>query len=433
MLGCTVALNCALLSWALREGGRSGKIGKLLLLASTLVYFNIEGLGAGLQETSFGAPRGLAVTSGQYGSEIVRKAVLLISLFQLCLYLGYASDVPCKRIQRWAAKRRDRGSRMSILWRILFVFCIFIGLLGYSGFDVTSAWGVLIASYRRLETGLQGDSIWESLISIGLYGAGAAFVAGLQAKNQWRYGWYLLGLCAVGPIVMRGTRHQLLFSILPVIVVLWRRLSESNSRSRVLNWIAAAVVCVSVLQLQLAIRASGWDAISYLSWDKFEYSSTTGQFQALLFAEYLVPDHHEYFCEPVEPFFITHWVPRKIWPDKPVMQSWQYYNVLATNNSRNWNVTPSVIGQYYMNWGIVGVLGIGWWLGALTSIADRIAMVLDNVKQQALTVSIGMIYAFIVASFRFYAPYYAAYVVIGLACTMIVSRRRRPASQLDYR
>src|SRR5581483_11492608 len=123
--------------------------------------------------------------------------------------------------------------------------------------------------YRRLETGLQGDSIWESLISIGLYGAGTAFVSGLLARSRARYTWYLLGFAAVGPIIMRGTRHQLLFALLPVIVVLWGRLRGSHARGRIVKWLTVAILCAAVLQLQLAIRASGWDELSYLTIDNF--------------------------------------------------------------------------------------------------------------------------------------------------------------------
>jgi hypothetical protein len=271
--------------------------------------------------------------------------------------------------------------------------------------------------------GLQGDTLLESLIIVGLYGAAVSFVKGYLTRGRARYAWYCVALTAIAPIVMRGTRHPLLFALMPLILVLWTKLRESQARAQVLRWLIGAVLLAGLLQVQLAVRASGWDALRYVNIDAVTEPNATGQFHALLFAEYLVPDHHEYFMEAVEPFFLFHWMPRKLWPGKPTMQSWEYYNTLATNNSRNWNVTPSVIGQYFMNWGIAGVVAIGCWLGSLTSLTDRLFRTLNTSRQQAMVGFIGMVYAFIIASFRFYAPFYAAYVVIGFGCTLLLTCR----------
>src|SRR4051794_12163773 len=175
---CMATLNAALLLMTLRQATRTGVVGKLLLTAGTLVYFNIEALAAGLQETSFGATRGLFISTGQYDIALIRKAMLLIALFQFSLYLGYASQLPHKRLQKWASSRCDSRSIFSSGLRVVFSACLIVGLLAYNSFSPTATWSSLMASYRRLEMGLQGDTLLESLIIVGLYGAAVSFVKG---------------------------------------------------------------------------------------------------------------------------------------------------------------------------------------------------------------------------------------------------------------
>jgi len=148
---------------------------------------------------------------------------------------------------------------------------------------------------------------------------------------------------------------------------------------------------------------------------------------ALLFAEYLVPGQHGYFKELAEPYFIMHWIPRQVWPNKPIMESWNYYNEAYVEGGA-FNVTPSVIGQFHLSWGLPGVMFIGLWLGFLTMFADRFLRRLDPQRQTAMFVVVGMFYAFIISSFRFYSPVYFSYFFFGLLAMFLLTRRRKVAS-----
>src|SRR5205814_10697283 len=134
---------------------------------------------------------------------------------------------------------------------------------------------------------------------------------------------------------------------------------------------------------------------------------------ALLFAEYLVPKEHPYFKEMTEPFFVIHWIPRQIWPEKPIMESWAYYNDSYTQGAA-FNVTPSVIGQFHLNWGWPGVIFIGAWLGFLTLVVDSMLVMFDSDRQRAMFVVVGMFYAFIISSFRIYSLLYFSIFLFGL-------------------
>src|SRR5207253_916461 len=90
-----------------------------------------------------------------------------------------------------------------------------------------------------------------------------------------------------------------------------------------------------------------------------------------------------------------------------------------------YNVTPSVIGQFYMSWGPSGVVFIGLWLGFLTALGDRVFLLLDSDRQRAMFVAGGMFYAFIISSFRFYSPIYFSYFLFGFVAMLALTSRPR--------
>jgi len=224
-----------------------------------------------------------------------------------------------------------------------------------------------------------------------------------------------------------GARHLWLFVALPACIVAITTIQGRMTPFRTLRLLAIALVVLVVIQLQLVLRQIGWGEIGGVTLAQLLETVTTGQFSALLFAEYLVPDVHGYFLEPAEPFFLIHWIPRQYWPDKPIMESWAYYNYAYTRGQA-FNVTPSVIGQFHINWGFSGVLYIGLLLGVLASLADRAIISIDLKRQRAMAVVIGMFYAFLVSSFRLYSPVYFTYFIFGVV-GMLLLTRRQPATQ----
>src|SRR5215813_9487244 len=121
------------------------------------------------------------------------------------------------------------------------------------------------------------------------------------------------------------------------------------------------------------------------------------------------------------------------------MESWTFYNDNYVQGAK-FNVTPSVIGQFHLNWGLPGVLFIGGWLGFLTALADRVLLMLNSERQRAMFVVSGMFYAFIISSFRFYSPVYFSYLLFGVIAMFLLTRRRafktvgalRPQASVAY-
>jgi hypothetical protein len=268
-----------------------------------------------------------------------------------------------------------------------------------------------------------------------MYGAALFFVYALKTSTWRRFWWLLLGVMAAIPFVSGGARHLWLYISLPSVLIVLRGFKGKLDRYRIWGLAATVFVVLLVAQAQFVYRAVGWREISNVAPDDLASLNNTGQFTALLFAEHLVPDEHPYFKELTEPYFIIHWIPRQVWPNKPIMESWTFYNESYVQGA-TFNVTPSVIGQFHLNWGFPGVIFIGAWLGFLTCLADRVFLLLNSDKQRALFVVNGMFYAFIVSSFRFYSPIYFSYFLFGLMAMFLITRRHgfsQPVAELTPR
>ena len=146
------------------------------------------------------------------------------------------------------------------------------------------------------------------------------------------------------------------------------------------------------------------------------------QFGAELIAIKVTEDVGHFFMEPMTPFFLTHFIPHQFWAGKPYPASWQYFNDEWTQGG-NFNVTPSITGQYYMNWGYVGVVWIGLFIGALARFCEDWFRRL-RVQQQLLSATVaGLLLSFVFFSFRIYHPLYFAYPLFGYLVYVVITRR----------
>ena len=242
-----------------------------------------------------------------------------------------------------------------------------------------------------------------------------------QFKNLWVL---CVTAIAILPFVFTGTRHLAIYAFLPTLILLIKNRPPGKLRfAHVSAWSAAALVLLIVLQLQMQLRQRGVTGVTAIRTSDVANINVTYQFSSLLFARYLVPTFHGYFKEIPEPYFAIYWVPRSLWSGKPFMKSWEVFDADYTRG-QHFNVTPSIIGQFYLNWGIFGVIRAGFMMGFFAYVADRLLMRVDTKSQLATSVMIGMFYAFIVSTFRFYAPMYFGYFAFGIVGAVLLTREQ---------
>ncbi len=420
-------LSLALLIVVAKEALQTRSIGKLCLVAGVFVFYWIEALDLAFQKNPFSIPEGFPITATQFEPELIRQALVYITVFQLLLLVGYSIRPRLEKAVGFFSSRVDSLSFDRWILVVLLVACSVLPLLIFYDFDFDNIVSALLASRSGTDLETSEPGITQHLALFGIYGAALFFVYALKTSTWHRLWWLLLGAMVAVPFVTGGTRHLWLYISLPSVLILLRGFKGQLDGRRVVGFAAAALVVFVVAQAQFAYRSIGWREVGNVAPEELSQLNSTGQFTALLFAEHLVPNEHAYFMEPAEPYFVIHWIPRQLWPDKPIMESWTYYNESYAQGAA-FNVTPSVIGQFHLNWGLPGVIFIGAWLGFLTFLADRVLLLLDSARQRAMFVVVGMFYAFIISSFRFYSPIYFSYFLFGFLAMFLLTRRRGRSS-----
>ena len=406
-----------------REVFKTSSIGKFCLVAGVFVFYWIDALALSLQRYPFAVPEGFPYNATQFDQSLIHQALFYVSVFQLLLLVGHSIRPRFDRPLKFFAARADSLSFDRTLVVFVLILCSFTPLLIYYDFDIVKIVGALLASRSGTDLESPEPGLAQHVALFGIYGASLGFVYALKAATWRRLWWLALAVIAALPFVLGGTRHIWLYISLPSVLIVLRGFKGPMNHKRVVALTTVALVVLVIAQAQFVYRSVGWKGFSDVPAEELSRVNTNGQLTALLFAENLVPGQHSFFEELAEPYFIIHWIPRQIWPAKPIMESWTYYNDAYVQGA-NFNVTPSVIGQFHLNWGLPGVIFIGAWLGFLSLIADRLLLLLDSGKQRAMFVVVGMFYAFIISSFRFYSPIYFSYFCFGLLAMFLLTRRR---------
>lgn len=109
---------------------------------------------------------------------------------------------------------------------------------------------------------------------------------------------------------------------------------------------------------------------------------------------------------------VTGAIPRVLWKGKPYLRSHAIYTNYMKGSSyveHGGNTIPSIVGQYFMNWGWLGILEIGLFIGILLKIADT-AFLRD--KRSMMSFSYVALLAYLFLSFRALAFSFFQFVLL---------------------
>ena len=98
------------------------------------------------------------------------------------------------------------------------------------------------------------------------------------------------------------------------------------------------------------------------------------------------------------------------WPNKPKSEFWEFYNDrLAVVG----NLTPSVLGQYFLNWGVFGVFIAAFNFALWCSVCDYLITLYKESKNPYFLWLGVVIITFLFLSFRVYSLNYFFYLLIA--------------------
>ena len=415
----------------------AGTIGRFLLTLGVFYWFWVEALSMALSDPAFPLADPVYPYFGYFiPDDIVATGILALNIFTLAMLWGWSYLKLPRRFVAALSSRRDPPSTGFFDVVVFAVACLYWVpiLLEFQG-SITATANALLAMRSLTEVERVDVGIISHLRWFGLFGG----ALGLARVLTMRPGIRLLQIAAVGIVLpgafLSSSRYTMGYVALPAIIMLLARVQGAGGwrRRRFLVAVAAASLAL-ILLVQGAVRTSGLRSYvldSELSTEQIIAESFKAgfigheHFTAMSMAIGIVPRHHDYFMEPVAPYFVFHFIPRPWWPDKPISESWLFYNDTVTQG-RAFNVTPSVVGQYYMNWGFPGVLLIGLVLGWFARIGEYWFNLLDLRRQMLSATVCGLWLVFIFLSFRIVSPLYFQYVAFGFIAYRLLSRRMPP-------
>jgi oligosaccharide repeat unit polymerase len=430
-IGAGLLLRDALVMW--RHGG---VVGRLTLNLGMFYWFWLGAVGMALSDPAFRSPDVLYPGfRALVPDRVVSIGLVCANLFALTTLLGWRFVPQPRRMLRRLADRIDpRSSRWLDLLAFGMASLAWVPIMvAYEG-ELRTAFHDLLLMRTEGQIGpTQSVGLEHHLRLIGLFGGAFSVARIVFHAHGIRWLRYLSVAISI-PIAFFGdsSRFNFGFMILPALLILGAPLSHQidwKNRRRVLVVLLIATVVLVLYQGAVRTTGLGGGNASSLPLTQTLGAGYVGhdQFGPMLIAIDLVDAEGHFFMEPMAPFFITHFIPRAIWPGKPDPVSWETYNAAWTQGG-TFNVTPSITGQYYLNWGYFGVAYIGLFMGWLARFCEQWFRRLDVARQLLSATVAGLLLAFVFFSFRFFHPLYFAYPLFGYITYRLVTHRQPPAA-----
>lgn len=364
--------------------------------------------------------------------DIIKTAYLQVYIFLFAGIIGSIYiKVPRKAIQSMVHRRQRLSGGLTDSLLLLVVFSAISAKLITYGWDFKSlAWDILAMRGGEKQGATDTAGLLKYIYFFGVISGSIAL-----AKMVHRIEGYkiiqLLTFLLMLPFVFggHGSRFNLGFYLLPTLILFLRSTPNvrhywRSQRRRLVFGLAALLV---VILFQGAVRTIGLPAYIHSAREGAEVNLGAGlfgfdHFSSLMVSVDVVGHNRGFFFEPLAPHFFYHWVPRSLWPGKPKINSWEFFNYIWTQG-RAFNVTPSIIGQYYYNWGMVGVIFIGLFMGWLWKIGIHWLNACQLPDGLLAAQTAALFLAFLFLSCRFLSPLYFTFPFFAYLGYIILTYR----------
>lgn len=421
ILGGMLVLEVLLLSGFVVNDCRKGAIGRAMLMVSVIGCFTLEAFVSSLESPAFVLPH-----IGHADDAIVAECCAYVGLFSLCLFIGYKLPLRMKRLAGALGRRTERTGAVNILISWVAALSAYVSITISSNYDPGTMLRALFTSSSydaSLRFELTNPGLVEHWISLGLFGAALWLCRSLEGPRWRRILRFTVAVAACAPVILGGTRHLIVYIVTPLILLLFGRGRTRVARASVAKVVLVALLCAVTFQAMLYFRSRGVTSLRDITLTDIGEVKTNFQFDSLLLSRYLCPDQYGFIHESMAWYFLIHWVPRSLWPGKPIPEVLTIFNVGNGVDMSTGNLTPSVIGQYYMCWGVWGVIGIALMIGGITRLADSVVLHCGMQLSMPFVVALGSLYAGISCSFRYFSPFYFSHVIVALVCAYILTTK----------
>ena len=432
-------------SWLwIRDRRNHWRLGWMFFLLGMLVWFALPALyQVATPGIWFGDWIGMWIPE-----ESLSKASLLISLFFFFARVGYGlvgrNSVPV-----------DIGTEPLIApsYRVRIVIGTFaLGLIPYLAFGgslanvvggifagrTDKAWAVVSA------VAYEGNSMmtvfWIArafLITSGVLGGAYALMRAKAALLERTLHAVIFLIVAVIVYFDQGTRSILAMQILPIVAfyLLDRSRGKYGTSGLILRGLALSIAILILTQVQMYFRTDRTrSTLTDLSLSQIVASRQQTDFFTEAATAVVVRDSilKEDLRESPLLFFVVNPIPRVLWPSKPLPQAMWHYSLYRWGIDiweKGGNALPSVVGQYYITWGIPGVAWVGLFYGLAVGWLEKKLLSRGLVEYCLL---LGSAATFLFLSFRYLFPgfHYSTVALFVVLVAYRLVRRQTENSQL---
>jgi len=352
-------------------------------------------------------------------------SVFCVFLAAVSFLYGYQNTQGCRVFDPLITRFRWLDDPQ-MLWRVVLI-CGVIGfapVLYYSKFQIFAlidgvlgmrkSWGGFLARGRY-------GGFREAMLMLEMFVKGAGPFAVILLLNK-RVPLYQKAFClivAIWPLLRAygsGTRSTMVTALMPALAVLFLRATPQTQRRIILGGLIAMPFAYIFMAAMVVSRQTG-----ELSWESAKEAKYVGNemFQELAYITTIVPDSlpyqwgYGYYVQIVNP------IPRFLWEGKPRLDAGILMAQLKGEVDQKTGETfltrsPGLIGEMYMNFGLVGIIGLSAFGGWIVRGWDNIALQNGNSVPTMILYFCGLGVLFILGrSFTMNMFYNIIFLLIG--------------------
>ena len=328
----------------------------------------------------------------------IRDAFIAIGVSAAMMWVGVAGK-PWP-LPKWIAEIATTAMDTRTVARLVPV-CFLLGMFNFAfavNFDIP-----LMFSYL-------GEPRWVAPWGRGQLGGWDAFL------DQMQYFGYVLPSLTALLITRRGFSLQVWFSILlsgimvaflaqgggrriigvtvGAAILVWIQAQQTINVRRLTLAAAAAIGLLAGMQFMLNIRTIGYEEFAFTGQSDYDYLHVDDNFLRLSQVIQIVPAERDHVGFQQLIFTIVRPVPRVFWPNKPIDPG---FDLPAIVGMKGVSLSQSIIGEWYLSFGWIGIVFGGWFHGRLARTANVLR---ENPEYHTNPIVYGLAVMIIVSGMR---------------------------------
>ena len=192
----------------------------------------------------------------------------------------------------------------------------------------------------------------------------------------------------------QGGGRRLVGVTVGAAILVWVQAQHTVSVRRLTIAAMAVVGLLATMQFMLNIRTVGYQEFSFRGESEYDYLHVDDNFLRLAQIIELVPAEYPYLQFGQMWFTLVRPVPRVFWPGKPVDPG---FDLPTAIGMKGLSLSTSIIGEWYLSFGWLGVIFGGWLHGRL---ARSVNALRDNEEFHSNPVVYGLAVMVLVAGMR---------------------------------